>query len=452
VLIAALLLSAALLLALYLAKPWRPSTRAAAGSAASSSAATADASRGGTPSPPGTAPGHASATARSTPRLWPAVATTDLPTLISRLRALGFPAAIIRAIVLAQINPLYDARLRALSAPDPSLPFWRQPSSLLRTGTKEMEEYSRLQRERSRLLADLFKDPFFASDEITAAQRRQFGNLPRQKIDQLQRIEDDYAEMISAVRAGTNGITLAEDREKLALLEKEKHADLAAVLTPEELADYELRSSPLTRMLSNYLGEFQPTLAEFRAIVDAQRAFGELMGGSPSGVPPGARQAAMKALNEGLQAGLGPARYADYLRETSSEYQQLSRLAQRENLPADAATRAFNLRDTVSTESNRIVDDPTLDTDQKLAALQSLAQNTRAQLLTLLGPVAGNAYLKLNETRWLGEVERGNAVTFNTGGPQMTVTNGTTMAAFGSSTSYRAARPVSPGNMPFPPR
>src|SRR5258707_692709 len=96
---------------------------------------------------------------------------------------------------------------------------------------------------------DLLNDPFFATDDVSATQRRQFGNLSRQKVDSVQRIEDDYSEMTSAIRAAMAGITLPEDRDKLALLAREKHADLAAVLTPGELADYELRSSPITSLL-----------------------------------------------------------------------------------------------------------------------------------------------------------------------------------------------------------
>src|SRR6185295_13018429 len=122
-------------------------------------------------------------------KLWPALdAGGDLPTLAARLRGAGFPAEIIRAMILAEISARYDARLRAFFEPDPGTPFWKASSNFFGPGDKRMEQYSQLQRERAKLQRDLFADPFFATDDVTAGQRRQFGNLSRQKIDLIQRI------------------------------------------------------------------------------------------------------------------------------------------------------------------------------------------------------------------------------------------------------------------------
>ena len=162
----------------------------------------------------------------SAPRkLWPLLATEDVTTLLARLRAAGFPPTVIRDMIRAEVNARYDARIGAVVDPDPDTPFWKLPPSFS-FGSKRAEEYSQLQRERAKLLRDLFDDPFFTTVEVSSAQRRQFGNLPRQKIDLVQRVEDDYAEMLSAVRAATKGIMLPEDRDKLAFLAREKRADL----------------------------------------------------------------------------------------------------------------------------------------------------------------------------------------------------------------------------------
>jgi hypothetical protein len=377
---------------------------------------------------------------------WPTIATDDMPTLIARLRALGFPASLIREIVAAEVSARYDARLRALREGDANTPFWKLPStSSYAGGSKRMEEYSQIQRERSKVLRDLFTDPFFASDDITAGQRRQFGNLPRQKIDQLQRIEDDYAEMTSTIRSAMRGIMLASDREKLALLERERRLDLGTVLTPQELADYEVRSSPITGMLSQQLGGFRPSEAEFRAIFAAQVAMNQRFPAIASSTDFEQRNAAQRELNAQLRTALGDTRYTDYLRETSYEYQQLNRLAQRENIPADTAARAYNMRDSVSSESMRIYGDAALTPDQKRTALVALAQSTRAQLLALLG-TAGPQYVAMVDNQYLSMVERGNAVTFD-GGPNMTISDGTTMISLGASGNFRSV----PSSRPPPP-
>jgi hypothetical protein len=383
----------------------------------------------------------------------------DLPTLVARLRRAGFPADVIRAMIQAEIGARYDGKMRALFEPDPSTPFWKLASTYLTAGDNRMEQYSQLQRERSKLLRELLADPFFATDDVTAAQRRQYGNLSSQKIDLLRRIEDDYAEMGAAVRSATQGIMLPEDRAKLDLLARERRADLARVLSPEELADYDFRSSPLTGTIARQLGGFEASEAEFRAIFQAQNAFSEKLG--PVEMGPGTNmrelQGASRQLHAQLKASLGETRFADYIRETDRTYQQLVQLTQRENLPPEAAVRAFNLRETVALESGRIVDSTSLTLDQKRAALQTLADSTRQQILGLLGPTTSTAYLKVIDGQWLNRVQQGNAVSFaesfgsfftSSGGSGSSITSVT--ASFGVNPSFRGIAPPAPP--PPPPR
>lgn len=392
--------------------------------------------------------------------VWPTLDSGgDLQTLVARLRGAGFPAEIIRAMIMAELSARYDMKMRAMFEPDPGTPFWKVGSTFMVSGDKRMEQYGQLQRERAKLQRELFNDPFFATDDVTAAQRRQFGSLPRQKIDQLQRIEDDYAEMGAAIRSATNGILLAEDREKLELLTRERRADLASMLSTEELADYEMRSSPMTNMLTRQLAGFNATEAEFRAIFQAQQAYSEKVSATAMTASGNYedRRTAQQQLNERLKTSLGEARYADYVRETDRTYQQLARLVQRENLPPDTATRAFNVRDSVAQESGRIADDPVLTVDQKKVALQALAERTRNQLLGMLGPAAGPAYVKIVDNQWLNMVQRGNAVSFGGGmGGSMTygfMGGGASIGmpvsvSFGLSPTYRnVALPL-----PAPPR
>ena len=89
----------------------------------------------------------------------------------------------------------------------------------------------------------------------------------------------------------------------------------------------------------------------------------------------------------------------------------LAQLAQRENLPLDAAVRAYDLRTSTSEESGRIFNDQTLTTDQKRAAMQTLAQNAKAQLIGTLGPNAGAAYA--SSATWLQASEKGVSIRFH---------------------------------------
>jgi len=132
----------------------------------------------------------------------------------------------------------------------------------------------------------------------------------------------------------------------------------------------------------------------------------------------GNMRAALEQIATQLKAALGEQRYADYVRSSNNEFQQLSRIAQGANIDNDTAIRTFNLRDSVSQESNRIYNDTTMNGDQKRSALLLLAQNTKTQIVSALGQTAGEAYIQA-ATRWLGAVERGGAITFGVDGSSL---------------------------------
>ena len=347
--------------------------------------------------------------------LWSALQSDDLRTLLARLRAAGFPASLVRAIVTAQVDARFNARMKALVREVEETPFWKLKPTGSFNNPKFFEEMSQANLEHSKLLRELLGDDFFASSgaDPTAAQRRQFGDLSKSKIDLIQRINDDYDEMLSQVSGATNGIMLPEDRAKMALLEREKQADLAAILTPQELEDYEMRDSPITSRLRPALALINATEDEFRTIYRLQQQFNDQLnptGGIFNSDLLQQRRDAETQITVQLKSALGEARTAEFLRAQNREFQSLAQLAQRENLPPDAAVRAYDLRTSTSEESGRIFNDQTLTTDQKRAAMQTLAQNTRAQLIGVLGPNAGAAYA--SSATWLQAIEKGVYVRF----------------------------------------
>lgn len=345
------------------------------------------------------------------------LATDDLPALIVRLRAAGFPNHAIRAIIEERVKEHYDGRLRALLADEVDAPFWK-PVPYGRP-SQRWNEQRQLLAERSRVLRELLGN-FATSDDgdVTPEQRHRFGNLSPAKIDQLERINTDYAEMSRAATLAMSGITLPGDREQFALLEREKRADLAALLSPQELEDYDRRNSPITARLRPALALFKVTEDEFRAIFEVQQRFAdriELSADRQSGMTPDERLAFLQQrptaeaeLAQAMRAALGEQRYGEFARSSDRDYQQLVRLTERENLPRQAALQAWSVRDQVTQDFNRIRNDAAFSPDQKFAEMQSLAQNTRAHLVSTLGPTAGAAYAR--SAGWVGNIERTAAV------------------------------------------
>jgi hypothetical protein len=354
------------------------------------------ASSSSVPSPASRLPSPAS----PSPSLWSQFDSADLPTLIARLRAAGFSPVTIKAIVSARIEARHAERMNQLLATAAAAPYWKPDHTSSINNPGFFETYGQINRERTSLLRELLADDFFAEAgrDPTAEQRRQFGDLPKAKIDLLQRIVDDYAEMTAQVRTATQGIPLPEDREKFALLERELRADLARVLTPAELEEYDVRTSPTAHQLRQTLMFMDASEAEFRAIY---RIHSSQVNG-------------LHNIDEQLRSTLGEQRYADYALANSEEFQKIGRLAYAQGISLDAVRRTFDLLTPTAKESERIFQDNALTPEQKRAALQALGQNAHAQLIATLGPNAGGAYAQTSD--WLRIIEAGGAASLGPDG------------------------------------
>jgi hypothetical protein len=361
--------------------------------------------------------------ARSASDLWASLHSTQLSTLVQRLRDAGFPPSMVRAIVDAEVERQFSPRIKELMRSITETPYWQQDPGYYTGNAKLFETINQIYRERSRVLRDLLGNDAYAISGIdpTAAQRRQFGNLSQAKIDVVQRITEDYAEMTGQIRSAMQGITLPEDREKLALLEREKRADLAAVLTPEELADFEMRTSPITMRLRPAFTILDANEAEFRAIYQAYEPFKDTLYPTSSGGMTfitaeltEKRRETTKQINDQLKATFNEARFAEYQRATDPDFQQLYRLGQRDSVPYETLVRAHDVRGPTAEASMKIVEDRTMSTEAKRTALKELAETARTTLLGTLGPTTGPTYVE--SARWLTSLSQGRGVSFGPDG------------------------------------
>ena len=330
--------------------------------------------------------------------LWKSLHDEDPATFEKRLRAAGVPDHAISALLAADARERIRLRQQA--------------------GTPERPAAGAMARDTPPKTSP---DPTGARTIEVSAQapgplNRNLDFIDPSRRDQARTIARDYDAMLADLRRG--GALLTEtEKETVALLESERHRDLEAILTPTELADFEMLKSPIYSRLAYETLEFKPTLEEFRAIYAMERQFMDRFGTTGmSSIPPRREERAAAeqfraAADDQLLLTLGTERFAEYDRSRNYEYRELSKLVRRVNLPTTQAAEVFAMRDYVSVESNRIYEDRTLSIDQKRAALQSLATGVRGQIQQRLGNEAGTAYLQLAD-RWLAHVEQGSAVTF----------------------------------------
>lgn len=389
-----------------------------ASSSARSAAASVNTSDSGPMSPAVAAPGGPSSTAvpGASPNLWRDLDTDDPHALVAHLRAAGFSPAAVRAVASAKIRQRYAARLDALKQQVDDTPYW-MPSPIGPSRSAEYyEQRSQIYREQSQVMHDLVAvEDLGTSESVAAYDRRRFGNLPRAAMDAIGRLERDYADMNGEVRSGAHGIYLPEDRNILAVLEREKRQDLARILTPEQLADYDLRTSPLTSRLSHTLTLLDATEAEFQAIYEAYAPFKETLfpgiDGASYAYPSKAdeRQARL-TITQALTAELGPARVMELQRASNNDFQLLASAAERGGLPLSVAREAYDLRTAVCAESARIGSDLSRSLEDRTAALRQLADNTQLRLVTLLGG-QGENYARSAD--WLRTLRSGLTVGFD---------------------------------------
>lgn len=349
-----------------------------------------------------------------------ALKANDPEALRDLLRAAGVPDETVRNLVSSAIWSRFSERMKALQPkPDPNKPWWKNDqNNWFGNLTREQRaEQRRLQRE--------------ATDETTRIlgpnkdnygwgwQDSRLSFLSEDKRQDFQEIEQDYQDLTMEIQQEMNGFTLPSDTEKLRFLEEEKKRDLAAILTPAELEDYELRMSKTAQQLRWKMTRFDGTEEEYRKVFALQKAFDASQQtdawGNPINQSPDAwkqRQEAEKLLNTQIKETLGGDRYAEYARSQNNEYQQLQSATKRLALPPETAANVFNLRNDVATQSKLIADNENLAPDQKKQALADLAKKTREQVVASLGEEAAGVYLK-SGMNWLNTVEQGQIVTFS---------------------------------------
>lgn len=204
----------------------------------------------------------------------------------------------------------------------------------------------------------------------------------RRDYEQLQmKVAADYAAAGRDFPGGLNGFL-----RQLALLEREKRADLATVLTARELEDQELFDSLTGRAVQRRLGETSATEAQRREVFRRQRDFDDRFALSLEVTPTALweREAARQRLQEEIRGVLGDDLFATWLRGEGSDFVAMADLVARQRLPLATSLELWRARmdylvrrlAILATEGSEI---------QRRAALTELARRTEIRVIGLLG-------------------------------------------------------------------
>ncbi len=350
---------------------------------------------------------------------WQMVESEDYKKYIANLRAIGCPEETIRDIISADVNKLFADRKRALSGANTNkFEYWKGGMKMFSQmfDEEKIKQQQELAKQRRALLTELLGVAPEEKPDMNAMMgggaqmmEQMLDFLPASKQTAAMEIEQKFAAklMKSVGNAGSGDLDSLKDMQKV---QKEKEAELAKVLSPQELEDYNLRMSQTAHMIRFQLASFEPNEQEFRDIFKTKKAFDDEFGGF--GIKPTDKaeaekyDAAKKEMDTQLKETLGD-RYADYARAQDYAYQGIYNLTQKQGLPKETAVAVYDMKKSAEAEAKKVRADQSLSAEQRQAALQGIADETGRSMRGAMGDKAFESYQKNPSANWLKNLNGG---------------------------------------------
>ena len=348
---------------------------------------------------------------------WSELVAPDYVVYIARLRAFGTPEPQVRDIIYGLVEAVYRPKRGALRPPKKPdngkfwerHNFWGGPEMQM---TKvQREQMCALQREESDLLKSLFGEDFYQQrikdDGGEDWMDKNYAFIPKELRERVQDIDSRMNEEKQDIYARSEGYVDQYAQADLHKIEKKYHDELAKILTPEQLLEWDLRHSDTANQLKNDLSAFDPNEDEFRALFQYKQAQEELNPQSDpdSDAPPltpdqiKANADKQKALDDGLAQTVGTNRVAEYKLEQDYSYRSLID----SGVPKESVFKLDEMKQQAQDAANKIRNDKSLSDDDRAAALSAIRTETQNSINDLLGAKPAKRYSS-NGSWWLNNL------------------------------------------------
>ncbi len=321
---------------------------------------------------------------------WALLESEDYFQYAANLRAIGCPEKTLRDILVADVERNFEEQRKAIEN-DPDVPFW------LNADQREAMEHERLlkgleiEQQQWELLRKLFGydinqealDSFRKSGLGEAIGRVLLGFLPQETVLRLAAVVERRQWMVKAIDLVTYGILLPEDFEKRRQIRDQLERELGVLIGPAAVEELQLRllvASSESKLPHRGRG-VQVSGPEMRALCKVLVAGGDFY-------------STILNLDEGPSLGdwderlsrdveiriaqlLGKDRFADFTRARDERFRQIYSFTSDNNLPKEAAIRAFEERLNAEDDFAKIRNDSTLTEEQRVTLL--VAVRARAQ-------------------------------------------------------------------------
>ena len=231
------------------------------------------------------------------------------------------------------------------------------------------------------------RDP--APTTLTPAEKTARVDRIRRDYDEVRtKAATDYAAAGMAFPGGLNAFL-----RQLALLERELHHDYAAVLAPRELEDLEKRETSAGQLVQRLLGDTVATDEQRRAAFRLQREFDDrfALTFDTAAATLLIRETERQATQEKIRLVIGDALFPAWLRGEGADYANFSAFVAEQGLIADTALGLWRAKNDYTLRRLALNAQQNASADEVRTTQATLAQNSRAHVLSLLGPVAFRA-------------------------------------------------------------
>lgn len=322
----------------------------------------------------------------------------DMHQLAMNLGRAGFPAPAIRAVIVALMEDKYAAKRAAIEGP-----YWKQFST---ANSAEMTVLNdQMMGEIDDALGSYGKPSATLSD---MQKQKRFGNLADAKIDAIDKIERDYSSIrkMAGPRSAMNMKEAQELSKRMESITAEMDADLAAILSSDELDQYKMHNPQYAGMLWSNLRNIDVSETEYAALYRMQKDF--------SGIYPktltsiliqGPEQLAeYDTRNDRVRQILGDDRFYGFLEAADPQYVRLSQmLADYPSVTKEATYEAAKAQRELDIASRSISANGSLTPEQRTDQLRAAALAAEARINGLLPPDAAAAFKRNSTSRFIGQ-------------------------------------------------
>jgi hypothetical protein len=326
------------------------------------------------------------------------VQSENLKAYAANLRGIGCPPETVRDIIEGEANEWFLARRRAVLEPL-QRGYWD-----LAAGGRELNKATEPFGEAVEKLDDEREASII--EALGGNIRRQSSSERKTRLDYLsdaaqKALEDmtaTYKRELVKLRRGPDGKPNPDARVASEKLEASWKDAIRALMTPEQFAEYELRSSRFARTAQSSVG-FEATEEEQRTTARIYQQF-EAADVRPDRKDPDAAvkkaQAAeaKRQRGEAMRQALGEERYAQFQQGLQGNFGSLYPIAQRYELSRESAAQAADVLKARNDALSRLRADKSMNGEDRAAREQAVNQETRAAMLPALGARALRTYEK----------------------------------------------------------